>query len=69
MEAWELALASVGSFVAGFLGSMVGLVLGSLRLPAVLLASGSTAAAAGTNIAVSASPRSPAASRTPAPAG
>jgi uncharacterized protein len=32
----------------------VGLVLGSLRLPAVLLASGSPAAAAGTNIAVSA---------------
>ena len=54
MEAWELALASIGSFVAGFLGSVVGLVLGSLRLPAVLLASGSTAAAAGTNIAVSA---------------
>ena len=54
MEAWELALASAGSFVAGFLGSLVGLVLGSLRLPAVLLASGSTAAAAGTNIAVSA---------------
>jgi uncharacterized membrane protein YfcA len=54
VEAWELALASIGSFVAGFLGSVVGLVLGSLRLPAVLLASGSTAAAAGTNIAVSA---------------
>jgi uncharacterized membrane protein YfcA len=32
----------------------VGLVLGSLRLPAILLASGSTAAAAGTNIAISA---------------
>lgn len=54
MEAWELAVAFAGAFVAGFLGSMVGLVLGSLRLPAVLLASGSTAAAAGTNIAVSA---------------
>lgn len=54
MEAWELALAAAGSFVAGFLGSMVGLVLGSLRLPAILLASGSPAAAAGTNIAVSA---------------
>ncbi len=54
MEAWELAVAFAGSFVAGFLGSVVGLVLGSLRLPAVLLASGSTAAAAGTNIAVSA---------------
>lgn len=54
MEAWELAVAAAGAFVAGVLGSMVGLVLGSLRLPAVLLASGSTAAAAGTNIAVSA---------------
>jgi uncharacterized membrane protein YfcA len=54
VEAWELAVAVAGSFLAGFLGSVVGLVLGSLRLPAVLLASGSTAAAAGTNIAVSA---------------
>ncbi len=54
MEAWELAVALAGSLAAGFLGSVVGLVLGSLRLPAVLLASGSTAAAAGTNIAVSA---------------
>jgi uncharacterized membrane protein YfcA len=54
VEAWELAVAFGGSFVAGFLGSIVGLVLGSLRLPAVLLASGNTAAAAGTNIAVSA---------------
>jgi uncharacterized membrane protein YfcA len=33
---------------------MVGLVLGSLRLPVILLASGNAAAAAGTNIAVSA---------------
>ncbi len=54
MEAWELAVAAAGAFVAGYLGSLVGLVLGSLRLPAVLLATGSTAAAAGTNIAVSA---------------
>ena len=54
MTALELALAFAGSFAAGFLGSLVGLVLGSLRLPAVLLASGSPAAAAGTNIAVSA---------------
>jgi hypothetical protein len=50
----ELVLAFAGSFLAGALGSLVGLVLGSLRLPAVLLASGSPAAAAGTNIAVSA---------------
>ena len=54
MEAWELAVAFAGAFVAGFLGSIVGLVLGSLRLPAILLASGSPATAAGTNIAVSA---------------
>jgi uncharacterized protein len=36
------------------LGGAVGLVLGSLRLPAVILASGNAATAAGTNIAVSA---------------
>ena len=54
MEAWELAVAFAGAFVAGFLGSIVGLVLGSLRLPAVLLVSGDPATAAGTNIAVSA---------------
>jgi hypothetical protein len=36
------------------LGGAVGLVLGSLRLPAVILASGNPATAAGTNIAVSA---------------
>ena len=54
MEAWELALAGLGSFAAAFLGSAVGLVLGSLRLPVILVASGNPAAAAGTNIAVSA---------------
>ncbi|MGH3015680.1 MAG: sulfite exporter TauE/SafE family protein [Gaiellaceae bacterium] len=54
MTVLELLVAFAGSFAAGFLGSLVGLVLGSLRLPAVLLASGSPAAAAGTNIAVSA---------------
>ena len=36
------------------LGGAVGLVLGSIRLPVILLASGSPAVAAGTNIAVSA---------------
>jgi len=51
VEAWELAVAFAGAFVAGFLGSIVGLLLGSLRLPAVLLPSGSTAAAAGTDSA------------------
>jgi uncharacterized protein len=50
----ELLIAAAGSFVAGLLGGAVGLVLGSLRLPAVLVASGSPAGAAGANIAVSA---------------
>lgn len=54
MDALPLLVAALGSFAAGLLGSAVGLVLGSLRLPALLLASGSPAAAAGTNIAVSA---------------
>ena len=54
MEAWELALAFAGSFAAGYLGAALGLVLGTLRLPLIVLASGSPLAAAGTNIAISA---------------
>jgi uncharacterized protein len=54
VEAWELVLAFVGSFVAGYLGSMLGLVLGTLRLPLIVVASGSPIAAAGTNVAISA---------------
>ena len=54
MEAWELALALVGSFVAGYVGSMLGLVLGTLRLPLIVALTGSPLAAAGTNIAISA---------------
>lgn len=41
--------------MTAFLGGAIGLVLGSLRLPALLVAATSPAAAAGTNIAVSAS--------------
>jgi uncharacterized membrane protein YfcA len=51
---WDALIVFGGSFVAGFLGAVVGLVLGSLRLPVLLLASGTPAAAAGANIAVSA---------------
>ena len=40
--------------MAGYLGSAVGLVLGTLRLPLLLVAAGSPAAGAGTNIAISA---------------
>ena len=54
MEAWELALALLGSFVAGYVGSMLGLVLGTLRLPLLVWLAGSPLAAAGTNIAISA---------------
>jgi uncharacterized membrane protein YfcA len=50
----ELLLAFGASFVAGYLGSAVGLVLGTLRLPAMLVAAGDASAAAGTNIAISA---------------
>jgi uncharacterized protein len=49
----DVLLVLVGSFVAGYLGSAVGLVLGTLRLPLVLLASGDASAAAGTNIGIS----------------
>lgn len=54
MAAWELALALAGSFVAGYIGSMLGLVLGTLRLPLIVALTGSPLAAAGTNIAISA---------------
>ncbi len=40
--------------MAGYLGAALGLVLGTLRLPLILLVSGSPSAAAGTNIAISA---------------
>jgi uncharacterized protein len=49
----DVLLVLAGSFVAGYLGAAVGLVLGTLRLPLVLLASGDASAAAGTNIAIS----------------
>jgi uncharacterized membrane protein YfcA len=54
VEAWELVLALAGSFVAGYFGSMLGLVLGTLRLPLIVVATGSPLSAAGTNIAISA---------------
>ena len=54
MSGWELALAAAGSFAAGYLGSMLGLVLGTLRLPLFVWLAGSPLAAAGTNIAISA---------------
>jgi uncharacterized membrane protein YfcA len=54
VEAWELGLAFAGAFVAGYFGSMLGLVLGTLRLPLIVIAAGDPLSAAGTNIAISA---------------
>jgi uncharacterized protein len=54
VEAWRLALALIGSFAAGYVGSMLGLVLGTLRLPLLVALTGSPLAASGTNIAISA---------------
>jgi len=51
---WELVAAFAVSFVAGYVGSMLGLVLGTLRLPLIVAISGNPLAAAGTNIAISA---------------
>jgi uncharacterized protein len=53
-DLWRLLAAFAASFVAGYLGSAVGLVLGTLRLPAILLLAGDASAGAGTNIAISA---------------
>lgn len=54
MSGGHLLIAFAASFAAGYLGSAVGLVLGTLRLPVILLLADSPAAAAGTNVAISA---------------
>src|SRR4029078_12420018 len=56
VEAWELALALAGSFVAGYLGSMLGLVLGTLRLPLIVAITGRPGAAARTHLRSSRAP-------------
>jgi len=53
LELWRLAVGFAGSFVAGYLGSALGLVLGTLRLPLIILAAGGPTTGAGTNIAIS----------------
>jgi uncharacterized protein len=50
----ELVLLAVWCFVVALGGGLVGLVLGNIRLPVVLLVSSSPAAGAGANIAISA---------------
>jgi uncharacterized protein len=50
----ELALLAVWCFLVALGGGLVGLVLGNIRLPVVLLVASSPAAGAGANIAISA---------------
>jgi uncharacterized protein len=53
MEPLELVVVAVWSFAVSFAGGLVGLVLGNLRLPVIVLVGSSPAAAAGANVAIS----------------
>lgn len=53
MDALELVLIGLWSFAVSFAGGLVGLVLGNLRLPLVVLFASSPAAGAGANVAIS----------------
>jgi uncharacterized membrane protein YfcA len=50
---WQIVLLTVVSFLVGILGGFIGLALGTMRLPALLLLGVTPASAAGTNILVS----------------
>lgn len=50
----EVVLVAVWCFLVAVTGGLVGLVLGNIRLPVILLAASGAAAGAGTNIAISA---------------
>ena len=50
---WQAVLLTLTSFAVGVLGGFVGLALGTMRLPALLLLGVPSLVAAGTNIAVS----------------
>jgi uncharacterized membrane protein YfcA len=53
VSGFELILVAVWAFIVSFFGGMVGMVLGNLRLPLVVLVGSSAAAAAGANVAIS----------------
>src|SRR5918994_2649021 len=53
MDALELIALVVWAFAVSVLGGVVGLVLGNLRLPLVVLLASSPAAGAGANVAIS----------------
>ncbi len=53
LVAWEIAILAVISLAVGVLGGLVGLALGTMRLPAMLLIGMDAGIAGGTNILVS----------------
>jgi uncharacterized membrane protein YfcA len=53
MDTLELVAVFVWSFLVSFAGGLVGLVLGNLRLPLIVLVASSPAAGAGANVAIS----------------
>ena len=53
MHALTLAAVGVWCFIVAFAGGLLGLVLGNIRLPILLLAGSNPAAVGGANIAVS----------------
>ena len=53
MDPLELIAVALWSFAVSFAGGLVGLVLGNLRLPLIVLVGSSPAAAAGANVAIS----------------
>jgi len=53
LDALELIAVFVWSFAVSFFGGLVGLVLGNLRLPLIVLVASSPAAGAGANVAIS----------------
>jgi uncharacterized protein len=63
LDALELAAVVAWAFLVSLIGGLVGLVLGNLRLPVMLLFASSPAAGAGANVAVSGAAAVAAASR------
>jgi uncharacterized protein len=53
LDPLELIAVAVWSFAVSFFGGLVGLVLGNLRLPLIVLVASSPAAGAGANVAIS----------------
>jgi uncharacterized protein len=53
LDPLELIAVAIWSFAVSFFGGLVGLVLGNLRLPLIVLVASSPAAGAGANVAIS----------------